>query len=525
MFPATYTLGNQTHTAATAPTTPLRRETTDEFSKRYTTLFDNGTGNNVSTQSSLDTQVFSHTNMTSLLDPASSISAASWATSTNFTPDSPASPISSCFSSSGHDTETETESAYSSPVSHVIPCKTSADNASINVTLMDFGEDSLEYNSISHSSFEYINNHDIDPLMRIQDLLSDSVANEIAAVAAASIIPTSLLDCSAAVVAFFGQQERHTQQQILHGCNWEEEKETPDHFIQEALDIFDNNNNDDNITKSHNCYGAMNSTSTTTAGGPTRRSSSLSPLVSFAPYPSPSSTVVSCSSLLRTLQHCKTLSTDSNDNDNDAMYQQQSSTDSEPQQANQEQDNYNFKIKYEDDNDDAMSTYSTSSSLSSAPSTRCSSPETADSNSITTHNTSASSTPAPMPIIPSIKGIAAIRQNDGSIMCRNPTTGSVFFLCEICITATPSSIASLNRKQSFGRIHDLRRHQATKHPSNIHGAAKIKVYTCEHCRASFGRRDALLRHYSVKSTRNDGVHPSKEEKELLDACRARAKLI
>ncbi|KAI8602495.1 hypothetical protein EDD21DRAFT_303641 [Dissophora ornata] len=79
------------------------------------------------------------------------------------------------------------------------------------------------------------------------------------------------------------------------------------------------------------------------------------------------------------------------------------------------------------------------------------------------------------------------------------------FRCELC----PG--------ESFGRIHDLKRHQASKH--------RDITWPCEFCSRPFVRRDALLRHYTVKSAREDGVHPAKHETEKLQAARARAKLV
>ncbi|KAF9125228.1 hypothetical protein BGW39_007551 [Mortierella sp. 14UC] len=508
----------------------LRRETTDESCKMFTTLYDNDNNNS---QTTLDTQPLFHTNATSMLNPASSFSPASWTTSANFTPVSPASPTSSCFSSSGNDTETEIESAYSSPATCILPYKTSAANTSIDAAMMDMEDDSIEYNIDSHT--------DLFTRMKTQDLFPDSADDMIAAIiTATSVTPSSVFDYSAAEVALFGQQEY--QQHQHHDCKWKEEK--PHHANKEALHIFNSNDNDDdNITKSHNCYGsnmgatstATTTTTTTTGGGPTRRSHSRSPLVSFAPYPSPSSTVVCCASLSRAhhqhQQHntSNTSNTSNINSDDDAMWQQQDSFDSEPQQAKQQQDDdTDNKIEYDDnDNDDAMSTCSTSSSLSSAPSSRCGSPETCDSVSASTSNTSASSTPVPTLVIPGTEGMTTIRQNDGSIMCYNPITDAVSFICDICLAAAPPTHTSSSRPQSFGRIHDLKRHQATKHPqaASIHGAGEPKVYPCEFCEKPFARRDALLRHYTVKSARNDGVHPTREQQDLVEACRARAKLI
>ncbi|KAG0057715.1 hypothetical protein BGZ83_005654 [Gryganskiella cystojenkinii] len=71
--------------------------------------------------------------------------------------------------------------------------------------------------------------------------------------------------------------------------------------------------------------------------------------------------------------------------------------------------------------------------------------------------------------------------------------------------------------ERFGRVHDLRRHQMSKH--------KDMTWPCDFCRRPFVRRDALLRHYAVKSQRKDGIHPTADEKNRLSEARARAKLI
>ncbi|KAK5805576.1 hypothetical protein F5H01DRAFT_282993 [Linnemannia elongata] len=90
-------------------------------------------------------------------------------------------------------------------------------------------------------------------------------------------------------------------------------------------------------------------------------------------------------------------------------------------------------------------------------------------------------------------------------MVFNPSTDTVTFRCELCPT------------ESFGRIHDLKRHQTSKHQQT--------TWPCEFCQRPFVRRDALLRHYTVKATRDDGIHPPTSDTETLLAVRARAKLI
>jgi hypothetical protein len=145
--------------------------------------------------------------------------------------------------------------------------------------------------------------------------------------------------------------------------------------------------------------------------------------------------------------------------------------------------------------------YPTSPSMSPAPSTPFSAP--------------ASPLTSVVPIMPhpsakkahqtSANGTTVIKNDDGSIMVFNPSTDTVTFRCELC----PS--------ESFGRIHDLKRHQTSKHQRT--------TWPCEFCQRPFVRRDALLRHYTVKATRYDGVHPPTSDTETLLAVRARAKLI
>ncbi|KAG0287360.1 hypothetical protein BGZ96_008688 [Linnemannia gamsii] len=183
-----------------------------------------------------------------------------------------------------------------------------------------------------------------------------------------------------------------------------------------------------------------------------------------------------------------------------------------------EQEYHSKQNQDQDDNDDddAMSTYSSSSSLSSAPSSRACSPETFPSTTSGTATTTTNTTIATA----SEDGATTTITNpkDGSIMCFNRTTGQMSFRCDLCPPPT-----SDQHPQSFGRIHDLKRHQATKHATPEGGCAK--TWPCEFCEKPFARRDALLRHYSVKAQKEDGVHPTTEEVNVLAAVRARAKLI
>ncbi|KAK3846666.1 MAG: hypothetical protein J3R72DRAFT_433299 [Linnemannia gamsii] len=486
------------------------------MSKLFTHLYDddNNDNNNISNssspQSALDTLVLFHTNntTTTVLNPSSVAAPMAW-TTTQFTPVSPASPTSSCFSFSGNDTETETESVYFSPIACIIPYDNlSAADTSLDAVMMEL-EDSIDYTSVAE-------------------------------------------------VALFTHefQQQQQQQQGQHQyCDDEsdqgqEEEEKPHHVNKGALHISENNvnyNNASSIPKSHHGYGNSSMNATGTTGGPSRRSGSLSPLATFAPYPffSSSSTSAVLSSDPLSLNynhnhhhhrqhHHNDNNNNNNTNNNYAMWQQQDFSEPEQHQYKQEeQDDTNSLIDhdydYDNDNDDAMSTCSSSSSLSSAPSSRCSSPET----SISASALTSSSTPAPTaPVrIPGTEGMSTIHQNDGSIMCFNPATGACIYFCDICLAAdpptSPSSPFSNGHLPSFGRIHDLKRHQSTKHPqaASIHGRGPPKVWPCEFCEKPFTRRDALLRHYTVKSARDDGVHPTKEQQVLVDACRARAKRI
>ncbi|KAF9166318.1 hypothetical protein DFQ26_008216 [Actinomortierella ambigua] len=102
-------------------------------------------------------------------------------------------------------------------------------------------------------------------------------------------------------------------------------------------------------------------------------------------------------------------------------------------------------------------------------------------------------------------GLKMVRNKDGSITVFNPETEETNYRCSLC----PA--------ERFGRIHDYKRHQLSKHQE--------RVWPCEFCHRPFVRRDALLRHYAVKATRDDNVHPTENQPSLLAEARARAKLI
>ncbi|KAG0272356.1 hypothetical protein BGZ95_011907 [Linnemannia exigua] len=543
MFPSTYMLGNQTNTASTststsASTTTLRRETTDDISKKFTTLHDgdNNDNNNISCSSSplsaLDALGHFYTNTTTtILNPSSVTTAMPWNT-TQYTPISPVSPTLSYFSSSANGTDTD--SAFTSPNTYFSPYDNFSADTSLDASMMF----SLEGDSIDSISSDDL----FSGIQTKGDLFPGTTAEENATVVApTSVSPLGGFDYSTAEVAPFLHKHQEKQQYQHQHCNAERDQgqqqgEKLHHTNKEALHISENN-------VSCNGYGSSSRNATSTGaktkgatGGPTRRSR----LTSFAPYPSTSSsstsTGLSGASISLNQNHSrhrlKNKNNNSNSNNYCAMWQQQDAFESEQLQYEpKEQDDTNNQIEQDydndNDNDDVMSTWSSSSSLSSAPSSRCSSPETSVPISVST----SSSAPAPTaPLrIPGTEGMTTIHQHDGSIACFNPTTSTCIFFCALCLAAnsptSSSSSPSYSYQQSFGRIHDLRRHQRTKHPeaANIYGGGAPKVWPCEFCEKPFTRRDALLRHYTVKAVRDDGVHPTNEQKDLLDACRVRAK--
>ncbi|KAF9150776.1 hypothetical protein BG015_007411, partial [Linnemannia schmuckeri] len=107
--------------------------------------------------------------------------------------------------------------------------------------------------------------------------------------------------------------------------------------------------------------------------------------------------------------------------------------------------------------------------------------------------------------LPGTEGMTVVRNDEGAIMVYNPITDAMTFRCELC----PG--------ESFGRIHDLKRHQTSKHQE--------MTWPCDFCHRPFVRRDALLRHYTVKAARDDGLHPATHEVDRLLAARARAKML
>ncbi|KAG0004953.1 hypothetical protein BGZ79_007500 [Entomortierella chlamydospora] len=145
---------------------------------------------------------------------------------------------------------------------------------------------------------------------------------------------------------------------------------------------------------------------------------------------------------------------------------------------------------------------SSSSPKSSMSSISSSSPSLLPSPPMTTPTASSASAGNSLP---GTDGMTVVKTEEGAIMVYNPATDSMTFRCELCPT------------ESFGRIHDLKRHQTSKHQE--------MTWPCEFCHRPFVRRDALLRHYTVKAARDDGLHPASHEVEKLLAARARAKML
>ncbi|KAF9187569.1 hypothetical protein BGZ51_001218 [Haplosporangium sp. Z 767] len=128
-----------------------------------------------------------------------------------------------------------------------------------------------------------------------------------------------------------------------------------------------------------------------------------------------------------------------------------------------------------------------------------------------------------------------IRNDDPSPQISEPTTAlpsDPTTSTETSQSSRPSGRSSLNAHipqdaggyrcalcpgERFGRVHDLKRHQISKHNE--------MTWPCDFCHRPFVRRDALLRHYSVKAARRDGVHPTLQEENRLQEAKARAKLL
>ncbi|KAF9094792.1 hypothetical protein BGX23_001569 [Mortierella sp. AD031] len=120
-------------------------------------------------------------------------------------------------------------------------------------------------------------------------------------------------------------------------------------------------------------------------------------------------------------------------------------------------------------------------------------------------SSSVMSLPSAHHLLPGTEGMTVVRNEEGAIMVYNPITDAMTFRCELC------------PEESFGRIHDLKRHQTSKHQE--------MTWPCDFCHRPFVRRDALLRHYTVKAAKDDGLHPASHEVDKLLAARARAKML
>ncbi|KAG0215971.1 hypothetical protein BGX33_000669 [Mortierella sp. NVP41] len=425
----------------------------------------------------------------------------------DFTPVSPASPTPSLFSTSGIETDTETDSVFPSPLTAMI-------------------------STIALTSF---------PIFTIDTAAAMSaISYDYAAVDVATLFSEQHQQEGNNGLEQQPQQDQdHGQQQTSYTIMpVEENQEVIAEEEGERVELQGQGTND----KTHHSSPTM---STRAAGDGSQYfySSSLSPPTPSMPYPSSSSHRASSTPLSRTtirntnVQHSnKRRKTTNNNNNNNQVYAMSRQDSPEPEYHH---------IKQElDENEDTMSIWSSSSSLSSAPSSHCSSSEytspeyTTNTASTSTTNTpfstSASmraSTPAAAPstpisvTIPGTEGMTAIQNSDGTIMIFNPATATTTYRCGLC---PPVSGPDHKPSPSYGRIHDLKRHQTVKHQTldeEDGGQKKRKAWDCEFCRRPFVRRDALLRHYTVKASREDGLHPRADQITLLTAARARAKLV
>ncbi|KAF9113514.1 hypothetical protein BGX27_001391 [Mortierella sp. AM989] len=103
-----------------------------------------------------------------------------------------------------------------------------------------------------------------------------------------------------------------------------------------------------------------------------------------------------------------------------------------------------------------------------------------------------------------------------SISISNGYSGKSITTDTVTITEDGSYRCNMCPLERFGRVHDLKRHQISKHNE--------KTWPCDFCHRPFVRRDALLRHYAVKAARSDGIHPTLQESNRLSEARARARL-
>ncbi|KAF9184843.1 hypothetical protein BGZ51_003108 [Haplosporangium sp. Z 767] len=412
MFPS-----NTSFTTISGQENPaLKRESTDEISKMYTTLYDNEDPQQQ--QEYLQQKQLQDENVdfiSALLNPPT------W---NEFGVQSPASPASSCFSGCSSPTSSS-GSAHSSPAAGLIKMMDS-DEADELVDLFNITiDDLLAGNPLTFQG-------DVDPM-------------SLAATNFALFAPSQPQQYLEAAALHFDNNNNMTSQ-------------APDYFQMQYQQQVQRHQEQQ---RQH--YQLLHSQTSSTNGsssGP-QRSGSLSPVMSSTPYPMRKNRF--------THEACQS-----------------------PQHP-----------YFESMPSSPIATYTSSPSLSPASLTPCMSPSKEQCSSKT--NVATSSTQASPAVLPGTEGMTVIRSEDGSIMVYNPTTESMTFRCELC------------PRESFGRIHDLKRHQASKHQE--------KIWPCEFCNRPFVRRDALLRHYTVKAARDDGLHPASHETDKLMAARARAKLI
>ncbi|KAF9919368.1 hypothetical protein BX616_005411 [Lobosporangium transversale] len=430
----TFTFGAQGDQAAPG----LRRETTMEISKMYTTLYDQEDPQLQQEftlyQQQQDTQVLYETR----LNPSNPI----W---TELQQQqlyaSPASPASSCFS--GPSSQSSSESAYSSP-------------AAVSIRLLDADE-----------TGELVDQFNIT----IDELLSES----------ALPFDYSTIGLDASDFDLFTPSQQQQSQDSVQ-------------YYQQLRQHQKNEQEQYYSLHSQRHQNTSPSPPMSTQGGP-QRSRTLSPEICCDPYPSTfSSSSVSSPSLISSF---------SSFNSPAATFSSRYSH----HPASPQSPKHRHKVEMPRSpcpSSPAATTPSTpymrrasqGSSAFAAPSSQHQQQQQAP---VTT-------TAIPTDLqLPNTEGMTVIRSEDGSIMVFNPVNESMTFRCELCPL------------ESFGRIHDLKRHQASKHQE--------KTWPCEYCPRTFVRRDALLRHYTVKSHREDGIHPASHETEELMAARARSKLI
>ncbi|KAG0263245.1 hypothetical protein BG011_009080 [Mortierella polycephala] len=393
----------------------LRRESTDEISKMYTTLYDNEDPQQQ--QEYLQQKQLQG-------DDVDFINALLGSPTWNeFGIQSPASPTSSCFSGCSSPTSSS-GSAHSSPATGLIKMM-DADEADELVDLFNITiDDLLAGNPLAFQG-------DVDPL-------------NLAATNLALFAPS--------------QPQQNLETAALHFDNNSMTSQEQDYFQMQYQQQVQQHQEQQ---KQH--YQLLHSQSSSTNGSSSRpqRSGSLSPVTSSTPYPMRKNRF--------TPETCQS--------------PEHPYFDSMPSSP--------------------IATYTSPYSLSPAPLTPCMSP-IKEQRSFETNVAASAAQTSPV-ALPRTEGMTVIRSEDGSIMVYNPITESMTFRCELC------------PRESFGRIHDLKRHQASKHQE--------KIWPCEYCNRPFVRRDALLRHYTVKAARDDGLHPASHETDKLMAARARAKLI